>query len=102
MSNKKVRHIDISEIQSVPDLIRIAEEVERTGQPCILNRDNEEFVQITPLKVSGKKLKKGQPTSKDDPLWRIIGIAADPTDKVTDVSLNTDKYLAEAYEDKHL
>lgn len=37
----------------------------------------------------------GRPTSANDPLWNIIGIASDD-DGPTDVSSNKHKYLAEA------
>ena len=53
---------------------------------------------ITPVTSPDRKRMKGRPTSKDDPLWNIIGIADDPADKATDVSVNKHKYLAEAYE----
>ncbi len=40
--------------------------------------------------------------TKDDALFRIVGIANGRADDVTDVSENVDKYLAEAYADKHV
>jgi excisionase family DNA binding protein len=40
-----------------------------------------------------------QPFTFDDPLWNIVGIIDD--DGPTDASVNTDKYLAEAYADTH-
>jgi excisionase family DNA binding protein len=42
---------------------------------------------------------KGQPFTFDDPLWDIVGMIDD--DGPTDLSINTDKYLADAYSDLH-
>lgn len=39
----------------------------------------------------------GRPTSADDPLWRIVGMAGFDLDRPTDVSADKHKYLAEAY-----
>ncbi len=97
MAIKETRRIDISEIRSNPDLVRLAEEVQKTRTPCILRQDNEDIVQITPIRPPNKGRLKGRPTSKDDSIWNIIGIADDPTDEATDVSENKKKYLAEAY-----
>ncbi len=99
MLNKEVKQIDIS---NTPELIRLAEEVQKSNQVTMLTKDGKDVLEVRPPKLARRKRLKGRPTSKDDPLWRIIGIAADPTDTVNDVSINTDKYLAEAYEDKHL
>ncbi len=101
MLNKEGRHIDSI---NTPALLSLAEEVQKSNQLTVLTKDGEELVKVSPAKPARKRrgIQKGQPTSKDDPLWRIIGLAADPTDKVHDVSVNTDKYLAEAYEDRHL
>lgn len=42
---------------------------------------------------------KGQPFTKDDPLWKLIGIGE--SSGPTDVSRRKHEYLAEAYEDLH-
>ena len=42
-------------------------------------------------------VRKGQPTSEDDPLWNIVGMVQSD-DGPRDVSRNKYKYLAEAYE----
>jgi excisionase family DNA binding protein len=41
----------------------------------------------------------GRPTSADDPLWSIVGIGH--SDGSGDVARNHDRYLAEAYADRH-
>lgn len=44
-----------------------------------------------------------QGLTPDDPMWDIVGIGAShgPADRPTDVSSNTDTYLADAYADLH-
>jgi hypothetical protein len=43
---KELRSIDIS---NVPDLVRIAEEVRRTGEPRLLRRDSEDVALLMPV-----------------------------------------------------
>lgn len=43
----------------------------------------------------------GESTHADDPFWDIIGMANSADGEPTDVSVNHDKYLAEAYADLH-
>ena len=42
---------------------------------------------------------EGRPMSFDDPLWKLVGMVKDGGP--TDVSVNHDRYLAEAYADTH-
>ncbi len=105
MASKEIRHTEINEICNAAELLRLAQEVQHSQQPTVLTQDGEELVEVRPAKsanAASKRRVKGKPTYADDPLWSIIGIAADPTDKVHDVSSNTDEYLAQAYEDRHL
>jgi len=56
---------------------------------------------IEPKHRTGKLLPhQGKPTSADDPIWSIIGIAGD-RDLATDISENKYKYLPDAYADTH-
>lgn len=43
----------------------------------------------------------GEPTYAGDPFWEIIGLAPSDPGEPTDVSVNHDQYLAEAYADLH-
>jgi hypothetical protein len=54
---------------------------------------------ISPAPLAPRRSRRGKPTSAEDPLWTIVGIAdADaPDDLPTDVSSNVDAYLADAY-----
>jgi excisionase family DNA binding protein len=66
-------------------------------------RVNKEAVERMPTAIRASRptrLPKGRPTTADDPLWNIIGIA--DTKGPKDVSINKHKYLAEAYSDLHL
>jgi hypothetical protein len=42
----------------------------------------------------------GKPTSANDPLWNIIGMARSEEDEPTDVSQDKYRYLADAYAPK--
>jgi hypothetical protein len=84
------------EIGDMPEVIRIAEEVHATGRPRVLRRDHEEVaVVMPPTPVRHRRRLAGKPTSADDPLWAIVGIAH--SGGPGDVSENKYKYLAEAY-----
>ena len=96
MLNKDVKHIDIS---NIPELLRLAEEVQGSNQVTILTKDGEELIKVSPTKATKKRRAKSGVLSKDDPLFSIIGIGRSG---VSDISSNKHKYLAEAYYDKHL
>jgi hypothetical protein len=46
-------------------------------------------------------MKFGQPTSEEDPMWRIAGMIGDEDDGPTDLARNHDRYLSEEAEDQH-
>lgn len=97
---KDLKPIDITH---TPEVLRLAEEVARSGIPRVLRKDNKDVAELRPVSTTRTRFRKrGKPTSKDDPLWRIIGIAdaSNFPDVPKDVSSNTDKYLAEAYDVK--
>lgn len=95
---KDLKPIDITH---TPEVLRLAEEVAKSGIPRILRKDNEDVAVISPASSTPKRSqRRGRPTYKDDPVWRIVGIAdADaPEDLPSDISSNVDKYLADAYD----
>lgn len=59
---KEMRSIDIS---SVPDLVRIAEEVRTTGRPRILRRNGEDMAMVVPI-APGHKRKVRRTRTKAD------------------------------------
>ncbi len=91
MLNKEVKHIDIT---NTPELLHLAEEVQKANQVTMLTKDGEELVKVTPAKPTRKKRAKGGPTTMDDPMWNLVGTGHSG---VGDISANTDKYLADAY-----
>lgn len=95
MLNKETKYLDITHI---PELLRLAEEVQNSRESRVLTRDGKELAIVSPAKPAAKRQGrvKGQRFSMVDPLWQVVGIG--PADEgPTDVSENTDKYLAEAY-----
>ena len=99
MTSKGTHQIDISEIHNVTDLLRIVEDVQKTGTPCILKRDEEEIVQISPVKPAKKRRAKSGIIPKGDALTKLIGSArsAEPTD-----ASKKYEYLAEGYLKHHM
>ena len=88
---KELKRIDIG---NIPELLIIAEEVQATKESRLLKRDGEDLALITPLRPMARRVRRGRPTSADDPLWNIVGMAstAEPTD-----ASKTHEYLADAY-----
>ena len=82
------------EVSHAPELLRLAQEVQMSGQPYVLKNQGEEVALLTPLKVSRRTRKSGLVTLQDA-LWNIVGIGA--SDGPTDTSINKHRYLAEAY-----
>lgn len=96
---REIKPIDIT---NTPDVLRLAEEVARSGVPRVLRKGNQDVAELRPVSPTRPK-RRGRATSEHDPLWQIVGIAeaAAPEDRPTDVSSNVDKYLADAYSDTH-
>jgi hypothetical protein len=88
---KEPKRIDISRM---PELLHLAQEVRSTNEPRILQQESEDVAMLTPLTPVAKGSVRGQPTSADDPLWKLIGIGHSGKG---DISENKHKYLAEAY-----
>jgi hypothetical protein len=96
---KEMQPIDITH---TPDVLRLAEEVARSGIPRVLRKGGQDVAELRPVSPPRAR-RRGRPTSEHDPLWRIVGIAdADaPDDLPTDISSNVDSHLADAYADPH-
>ena len=92
---QETRRVDIAEMTEAPAWVRLLEEVRTTQSAAILQADGEDVAVLTPARPVRKRIPKGRPTSKDDPLWDIVGIGR--SGGPGDVSENVDKYLAEAY-----
>jgi hypothetical protein len=90
MANEPKR-IDISRI---PELLHLAQEVQSTNEPRILQQDSEDLAMLTPITPVAKRSVRGKPTSADDPLWKLVGIGHSGKG---DISANKHQYLADAY-----
>ena len=91
-----MRELKPVEIGAMPDLVRLAEEVQSEGAGRILRRNGEDVAVLLPRKRASRRRRT---TSLDDPLWEIVGIAH--SDGPGDVAENKHKYLADAYAPKH-
>ena len=55
MVRKEAKLMDVS---NMPELLRIAEEVNNSNQPTVLTKDGQELAEIRPAKPTRKKLSK--------------------------------------------
>lgn len=89
----EARHIDLGDLREVQAWEHLVEEVHVTRRPAIIRAQGEDIAELRPAKPKrGPRVPRGKPTSADDPLWKIIGMARG--EGSTDVSENHDKYLA--------
>lgn len=90
----KERHtIDIS---NRPDIVQLVQQAQRAMESLVLRQDSEDVAILQPLKRARRThALKGRPTTADDPIWQIVGMAHSPGPG--DVADNVDRYLAEAY-----
>lgn len=89
---KEPKRIDIS---AIPELLSIAEEVRRTNEPRILKQDSEDLAILSPVTPRKRSKSKGQPVTRDDALFRLIGIGK--SNITGGVSGKKHEYLARAY-----
>lgn len=89
---KEPKRIDIS---AIPELISIAEEVMRTNEPRLLKRDSEDLAILSPVTPRKRPKSKGQPVTRDDALFRLIGIGK--SNIPGGVSGKKHEYLARVY-----
>ena len=90
------RVINVIDVESVHGLAEIVEVVRRTNESYVLRQDSEDVAILRPVRRSARKrTRKGQPTSADDPIWKLVGMA--DSGGPGDVSENKYKYLAEAH-----
>jgi hypothetical protein len=63
MMAKELTAVDIT---NAPDLLRLAEEVHRTGQPRLLRRDSEDLAVLSPIPTPTRRRRKREKTAVDD------------------------------------
>jgi hypothetical protein len=91
---KAPNRIDISRM---PELLSIAQEVQSTNEPAILQQESEDLAILSPVLPKNKKRSKttAQPVTRDDALFRLIGIGKSGIPG--GVSGKKHEYLARAY-----
>jgi excisionase family DNA binding protein len=72
----------------------------RVGRGLRVSRESVERLPEPVQRDVAAILASAKPTSADDPLWNIIGIADGDESDPTDMSANKHRYLAEAYAPK--
>jgi hypothetical protein len=92
---REMKPVDITH---TPDVLRLAEEVARSGVPHVLRRDNEDLVEVRPVSPARQRARRRSPSKRGvDNSWleNIIGIASKEEfpDIPTDISSNVDTYL---------
>ena len=95
---KELRSTDITTITSVPELLQLVDEVQRSQQPHLLKRQDEQvamIVPVTPAKATPKRKRRTGILTEDDPLFRSIGSGRSGIPG--GVSGKKHEYLARAY-----
>jgi hypothetical protein len=91
--NRAAKHVDVARM---PDLERLAREVQRTGQARVLTRDREALAVLEPIPPARPAARpRARRTGPDDPYWGLVGLGR--SGGPTDVSADKYRYLAEAY-----
>lgn len=89
---EELKPIDIS---NMPELLRLAEEVHDTGEPRVLRRDSEDLVVVMPAKPPRKTVARARPVTRNDALFRLIGIGESGIPG--GISEKKHEYFAQAY-----
>ncbi|MBI2942336.1 MAG: hypothetical protein HYY04_18055 [Chloroflexi bacterium] len=86
--------MEIIDVRHRPELRAFADHIRKTKRVAILRDADEEIATVTPAQPTRRRrLPKGRPLTKDDPLFGLIGIGRSGR---SDISSNKHKYLAEA------
>jgi len=89
---KEPRHIDIS---SIPELLKLVQEVRQTNAPAILQQEREDVALLSPVPAKKRTKTKAKPVTSEDALFRLIGIGKSGIPG--GVSGKKHEYLARAY-----
>ena len=63
-----------TDVTNLPDTLQIARQVKSSKQPQVLSCDGEEIAVVMPLPQPAPRSRKGGAFTKDDPLFKLIGI----------------------------
>ncbi|MCX6023268.1 MAG: hypothetical protein NTZ05_16390 [Chloroflexi bacterium] len=81
------------ELDDSPDLAALAEEVQRTQQPCLLRRHGQDVAVLQPAPPSGKRLPVREFTEADDEAFLAAGGGWEGL-------IDTDKFIEDIYESR--
>ena len=84
------------DVSNLPEVRKIAEEVDSSNEPRVLRRGVKDLALVTPLR-RGRGRARGKALTADDPLMSLVAFGSSG---LGDVSENKHEYLAEAYETK--
>jgi antitoxin (DNA-binding transcriptional repressor) of toxin-antitoxin stability system len=89
--SQEARHLDIDDM---PELVTLAEEVRATNEPRILTRDGEDIAKIVPIRPATRRPTAKKKTAADwEAFWRSAGSWAD---------MDTEKLKADIEESRNL
>ena len=87
------------EISKYPELVRIAKRVRKSGKPSILRRNGEALAVVKPMKSRRKKASRTQPVTRDDAIFRLIGLGKSGI--IGGISEKKHEYFLQAYRATH-
>jgi hypothetical protein len=91
------------DVTASPELLRLAEEVQRSGIGRILKHGDREIALLTPVEPaemkSGRTRSRAQQPRERDSILNIIGIGE--STEPTDIAHHKREYLADAYDVDH-
>lgn len=92
---KELKPVDVT---TTPDVLRLAQEVARSGVPMMLKTDSEDLAVLTPAAKPKRSSGRAKPVTRDDSLFNLIGIGRSKTEG--GVSERKHEALARAYRPK--
>src|SRR3954451_8529066 len=91
-----MRELKPVDVTSTPDVLRLAEEVARSGLPVVLKANSEDLAVMTPASKPKRRSGRAKPVTREDSLFTLIGIGRSKTDG--GVSEQKHEALARAYQ----
>jgi hypothetical protein len=90
------RELQSVDITDSPDLLRLAEEVARTGEGRLLTRGEESLARLVPERHRPRRQRRSDRAVERDPILDIIGMGK--SKEPTNIAEHKHEYLAEAFE----
>lgn len=73
---RPARCVDVTD---APELLRVAEQVEATQEPTLLQRNGQDLAVVVPAPRKKRPPSKARPVTRDDALFGLIGIGRGKT-----------------------